>query len=687
MFVLVAPSQAAVTEVPCEFKIDQLECSTVTVPQSRFGVAAGSVRLQVVRIPAQEGPRLGTLVVIAGGPGQSATSVMLDVLGMFDGANRYDIVAVDPRGTGFSEPLHCLSLDRAQYDIDGADARKDKPVTTCAADLGGARATYTTQEAAADLDTVRSELGLAQWTLFGVSYGTKLALAYASTYPTRVDGMLLDSVLPLDQPGAFDTDATAAMRRSFDQICTAGRCKKYLPTPASSTAKLVRQIEAQPITEFVVVPGFEYDEETDEEFPNPELTEVKVTAKSFYETFFAADFNQYIYEQLPGAIANARRGDNAMLARIQEFAGVTNSMRYSPYIQMLKKRKRPSYAFGFSDALFFATTCEDLATPWPRGTAVGSRQPSIDAAADAISDASFLPFTRQTVKYNSTATFCRGWPEATTTPTISGPLPAVPTLILNGSLDVRTPYAWAQQVAAAIPGAQLVEIPNSGHSVTGTDASGCALSLARRFLIYRTTSGKCRKTTPAVPVQDPAPASVRSVKALKGKCRRTRTIGRCRDARKTVTAGYLALRDAVDQFVVGGMPFGTGLRGGQFEVSIDDDSLFDFIFFGGELVLTSIDLSSMSHVPGVSISGDLNYARYPRVSGQFRVGGFGGSWSVSISGLLGYDMRDDALTIRARSGKRSVTLRARGKASAARKTRLSHPFEPRRGFGYGLTRP
>lgn len=671
VFGLCASAQAVAAPVACITPIDQFQCITVEVPLSRSGLVGGNARIQAITLPAQEGPRLGTLVVLAGGPGQSSTSVLADVASMLAGAARYDIVAVDQRGTGFSEPLNCLSLQRATV-IGGPDATKDKPITSCANDLGSARAVYNTQEAAADLDAVRVALGIDSWTLFGVSYGTKLALAYAGAFPTHVRSMLLDSVLPLDGPEALDITSVGAMRRSLGQVCSGNRCKSFLPQPVSAMTSLVKSIASDPIL------GFRVD-------TRGKFEKIKVTPSSLYETFYAADFNPFIYTQLPAAIASARRGDTDMLVRMQAIAEGGSALHVAPPLSEPQPRKIRSRGYSFSDAMYFATTCEDLATPWARATALGGRQASIDAAAAAIPDLQYRPFDRKTIKDESTASICRGWPESPVAPALPTTMPNVPTLILNGSLDVRTPTAWAQRVAATLPNVQLVEIPNVGHSTTGTDLSSCSLSLARRFLIYGSTSGKCKRSTPAVPVQKPAPMSVASVDPLRGSCRKAGGQRRCRALRKSVTAGYLALHDAVDQLVVGGATEGQGLRGGDYELQQDEEELFEMIFMGTVPTLQTIRLNAMSQVPGVSISGRLNFGRYPNISGDMRIfDERGRSWSVSLRGTIGYEQRDDAVRITARSGKKSVKLGSG--AQSSRVARVRGPLTVRRVSNYGVNR-
>ncbi len=686
---LAAPgASAAVTTVPCITPLDQFECATITVPQSRHGVAAGDARIQMIKLPAQEGPRLGTLLVLAGGPGQSSTLVMPAVAELLRGANRYDLVAIDQRGTGYSEPLTCLSLDRATR-WDGADATTDKPITTCANDLGGGRATYTTQESVDDIDAVRSELGVDTMTLFGVSYGTKLAMAYAASYPARVNGMLLDSMLPVDQPAAFDTESTAAMRRSLDQVCANSRCKSFLRNPVRSTAKLVERLSSDPVEGIVSMPDI------DPSIP-PTDVKVKVTPTSFYESFFAGDFNQFIYTQIPGAVASSRRGDDAMLIRLQSTAQLFAAFRKAEREHIAERIGTRPRATEFSSSLYFATTCEDLAPPWARGAATGTRQPAIDAAAAAIPDNDFLPFDRTTVKNNGTATYCRGWPETGPQPVLPSALPDVPALVLNGSLDVRTPTSWARSAVAGMPRAQVVEVPNVGHSTTGTDLSECALSLARRFLIYRATSGNCRRSTPAVPVEDPAPMTVGTVSPLRGSCRGARG-SRCRALRKSVTAGYLAVRDAMDQWVVGGIPVGVGLRSGSFSVwgALFEELLDESYGFQqrseavtADGLVDSIKLDFYSHVPGVMVSGRFGFSHYPRASGTLTMyDERGRRWRLTFRGFLGYDKRDDQLKITAKSGKRVLHLSPAASSGKAKHSRIVKPVRLRRSFGFGLTRP
>src|SRR5665647_1248739 len=148
---LVVPSAAQATPssfAPCLFVIANLQCATVPVPIDRSGSVPGDTRIQVVESNATEGPRRGTMVFLAGGPGQSSSPFISELPLLFDGAERYDIVTMDQRGTGLSEVLRCPRLENSLNLQLGA--KFDQIAGVCANQLGPARASYTTAESVED---------------------------------------------------------------------------------------------------------------------------------------------------------------------------------------------------------------------------------------------------------------------------------------------------------------------------------------------------------------------------------------------------------------------------------------------------------------------------------------------------------------------------------------------------------
>jgi pimeloyl-ACP methyl ester carboxylesterase len=99
------------------------------------------------------------LLFLHGGPGSGCSPSQRR---LFDPA-RYRAILVDPRGSGRSRPL------------------------------GNTRAN-TTAHLVADLEYLREALGIARWLVFGSSWGSLLALAYAQAYPERVRGLVLRGI-------------------------------------------------------------------------------------------------------------------------------------------------------------------------------------------------------------------------------------------------------------------------------------------------------------------------------------------------------------------------------------------------------------------------------------------------------------------------------------------------------------
>lgn len=646
-----------------------IDCATYDMPLDRSGVFPGTTKVRAMRMSAPEGPRMGTLFVIAGGPGQGSEAMMELMSSLFGGANRYDVVAVDQRGSGYSEPLNCPRIETDAIEIDGTDPRTDWPITQCSDAIGGARVAYNTSEAVADLEVVRQDLGLGPVSLFGVSYGTKVAMAYAKTYPASTRSLLLDSVVPTDEPSSFDIDSLTALRRALGELCAARACRGINAAPVSGLAKLAVRLARDPIPSYAVS-------------MSGRVSETKIDDAALFQIILQADFNLFFYNQLPGAITTALRGDYAQVARLFAIATGSYSVDLSKRAARTAARTAPGNPkpvtrkpgkritgrdaeslAAFSTTMNVATTCADLNPPWTRGDDLSGRQEAIVAAANAIPNSAFSPFSRSTIRDNSLAVICRGWRQSATAPAIpAGPLPPVPTLALNGSLDLRTPNAWAERAVAGNPAAQLSIIPATGHSVIGTDASGCALSLAKRFLIFGSTDGKCNSKAPVLPVAPLPSGSINATPTPRGSCRGLRG-RRCTAAKREIAAGYLAMRDAVDQLVLGNMFDGPGLYDGAWFLDFDiSDDLTELIPIG-------LSMSGLSNVIGTSVSGSLNLTTFPNTFGKLRVSDDSGrDFRVSISGRVAYDRADDRLVLRARRGKERVTIRF-GSRSGARASR------------------
>jgi pimeloyl-ACP methyl ester carboxylesterase len=182
------------------------QCASLSVPVDYAHPGRASVRLHVEKAPATSGKPIGALVVNPGGPGAPGDYLASDAKHYFAPALRaaYDIVAFDPRGTGKSDPIDCLT--DAQVDAYIAEDPAPSTPAEIAAYAAEERAFWkgcqqhsdalishvSTVDAARDIDILRAALGQDKLDYLGFSYGTKLGATYAQLFPKKAGRMVLD---------------------------------------------------------------------------------------------------------------------------------------------------------------------------------------------------------------------------------------------------------------------------------------------------------------------------------------------------------------------------------------------------------------------------------------------------------------------------------------------------------------
>lgn len=207
-------------------------CGTLEVPEDRARPERRRIALNIVILPATGPVRLPPLFDLEGGPGLPSTHSAAFYL--TDGAAYRvgrDVVLVDQRGTGGSNPLACPELDAPERQY--APLYPRVLVEACRNRLA-ARADltrYGTDDAAADLEAVRAALGAERIDLVALSYGTTLALRYATLHPDRVRAMVLFGAVPPEArpPRSHAPAATRAMGLIVRDCARAPACHQAWP--------------------------------------------------------------------------------------------------------------------------------------------------------------------------------------------------------------------------------------------------------------------------------------------------------------------------------------------------------------------------------------------------------------------------------------------------------------------------
>jgi pimeloyl-ACP methyl ester carboxylesterase len=395
----------------------------------------------VLVVPARTPkPAPDPLFVLAGGPGQSAVEFARALLPDLEFARAArDIVFVDQRGTGGSNPLRC-SLGGTFEDIlrtvaIGVDA--DLPaVAKCRQELER-RADlrlYTTSIAMDDLDDVRAALGYERINVFGASYGTRAALVYMRQHPGRVRSAILRAVASVDLklPLTVASDTDRALNRLLGACDTDPACHDAYPLLEESLRTVLDRLKQTPVTVAAVDPRTRVTHQ------------VRVDDQMFGTTLFFLMFVADWARDVPRVIDAAAAGDYAPLA---EYLPLNVTTAIGVY-------------WGMRRSVLCA---EDVSLI----TEDDVRRAAGDTFVGETSDLGLLAS-------------CRAWPVATMPRSYFEPIRSdVPVLAISGVEDPVLPPHRAERALANLPNATHIIVPGTAH---GPNFPGCVGDLASTFL-------------------------------------------------------------------------------------------------------------------------------------------------------------------------------------------------------------
>ncbi|MEO6952469.1 MAG: alpha/beta fold hydrolase [Polyangia bacterium] len=229
-------------------------CTTFWVPErwDRRDQPAGrriGLRVQLVRSDAPAAAS-DLVVMLAGGPGQSATESFDTIAAAFDPVLEHrHVLLVDQRGTGGSNALVCTRPpDEQLSDLDQVRAR----TKACLAQVEKTADPryYTTTDAVEDLEALRLALGSPRFDLVGISYGTRVAQQYVRRHPGGVRSIVLDGVVPNAQAlgDRAAADLEAALRKLLALCTSDARCKARYGDPWVTLTRVRPRLRARPRT-------------------------------------------------------------------------------------------------------------------------------------------------------------------------------------------------------------------------------------------------------------------------------------------------------------------------------------------------------------------------------------------------------------------------------------------------------
>jgi pimeloyl-ACP methyl ester carboxylesterase len=471
-----SPAVAALhaTQRPCPDSI--FTCVTLSVPRDHFGATGGpTFRVTFAMHRAVRAPRKGVFVTVTGGPGTSGIAAADSYTAAFDPTivEDYDVVFLDQRGVGASQPLQCPDAALAFYSFPGDPAQSwsqgvayaaaaRRFAHACVAEAGVSSSQlpfFSTRQAVEDLEAFRSWLGAPKIDLYGESYGTQYAQTYAAAHPNRLHALYLDGPVDLTLTGiqyytedahAFDT----VLAMTLDTCSATPECRSDVigHDALARYDALARQLRRAPRTyAFVTARGTTVKRT----FTIGDLE--TAAANAVYETY-----DRMLFQR---ALAQASRGNLLPLARLANIA-----LGQDP--ETLRPIPDPTW----SDAMYYAVECTDY------DYRVGRPAASAQAYLAAGARAGMRNVRLGSIFYGDLP--CAYWPAHPATAARPAPLvdTPYPVFVLASSTDPATPYAGALRIFDRLNDAYLIVQPGGPHIIFGR-GSACPDDLVTAFLV------------------------------------------------------------------------------------------------------------------------------------------------------------------------------------------------------------
>lgn len=458
-----APASAAPTatfewgdcpvEIPAEHSA-RVRCGVLTVPETRGGGSERIVKLPVAYISSRSStPEPDPLVFpTSGGPGGGSFSSLWYFLDYADwAADHRDIVVVEQRGDAMSEPtLDCPELDTANRISEGRleddDASWLAGIAECHERLtaeGVDLAAYISSESAADLADLRTLLGYDEWNLYGISYGTRLALTTMRDHPEGLRAVILDGVYPpnANLHLALDQGFAGSFRALLDGCAQDAACAANYPDLEASLLTLVDRVRESPATVSASSPV------------DGSPISVTLDEDAVMDGLFDALYDGNLTRALPFIIDQLARGNTDVALPLAQ--------------------NQLDWLDNLTEGLRWSIDCAEEVSFYDNAT------PS-SAPTDPL--ASLFPV-------GGLEDDCAAWPVSSVTAVENELVRSdIPTLLMSGGRDPVTPSVNADLAAPGLPRSFSFTFPTMGHGVVWQNSiDDCPASIAATFLQEPTT--------------------------------------------------------------------------------------------------------------------------------------------------------------------------------------------------------
>jgi pimeloyl-ACP methyl ester carboxylesterase len=433
--------------IPANFKYcllpglqDSVYEGYIDVYENRITNHGKKISLYVIIVPAIHKTSKPPLFYIDGGPGVAATN-SIGFYAMKDNPYRQnsDVVLIDVRGTGKSNPLNCPSL-QTQESLQNHfnEMYPVAAVKNCYDQLSKTNdlTQYHTTNVVHDLEEVRKQLGYQQISLFGLSYGTRVCLQYMRMYQQSVSSVVLWAPvytyarIPLYH-AKFGQDA---LEMIWQDCKNDKNCNGAYPNIKNEFNQLMQRWKQKPLVY--------------------ELHDSAAGKQSLIIPWHAFQTKLRSLMYAPGSIRSI-----PYLVH-EAFKG-----NLTPFIDLYPKGKSSNNFIA--EGFYLCVTCTEDVPFIPKNE------------IESLTASTFMG----TYRIDQQQQACANWTKGIIPSDFLQPVSSsVPTLIMTGSFDPVTPPSMAKEIAKTLANSQLIEIPYMSHVFDGLSNEQCFDHLIIEFL-------------------------------------------------------------------------------------------------------------------------------------------------------------------------------------------------------------
>ena len=429
------------------------ECSEVAVPLDHLNPDGQVFELALIRKTGTQD--LPPLLINPGGPGASGVAYVRDSfesLGTEKLRSDFQLIGFDPRGVGESAPVICSDLDLkdqvyyeesgfplgSEQDLEVSKDLLERFAASCQ-ESGFDVSYFNTQQAARDMDVIRSALGVEKLNYLGFSYGTELGATYIALFPERVGRFVLDGAV---DPTLSSGESTVSQVEGFDKAfrtyladCLAQASCPFAGTVDDALKRVDELLSDLQTTKL----ASQYDRE------------VGLTVALY--GIFAALYSQASWTYLTQAFEEAFQGDGSTLLLLADFYN--------------DKDPDGGYLSNINEA----------------NTAINCADERVAPEDFAMVKQAALDASQVFGKYFAYPELgCLGWPEGKSMVEIDYTVGLeVGPLVIGTTGDPATPYQQAVSLAKLLNGATLLTFQGEGHTAYGSDT--CVNDYVENYLL------------------------------------------------------------------------------------------------------------------------------------------------------------------------------------------------------------